>query len=183
MKETYKTVPESETVVTELMVPSYANFGGKVHGGTILSLMDKVAYVCATRHSQAYCVTVAVEGVDFLYPVKVGELLTIKASVNYTGNTTMIIGMRVESQNPKSGVTRHTNSSYFTMLAKGEDGSNLPVPGLIVRNEEELRRFCEGRYLKKVSSERRKTMGSDFEGHSLEQLKAMCLDEKCRIDC
>ena len=183
MYETFKRVSDSETVITELMVPSYANFGGKVHGGMILSLMDKVAYVCAAKHSRAYCVTVAVEGVDFMHPVEVGDLLTIKASVNYTGNTTMIVGMRVETQDPKTGATNHTNSSYFTMIAKSEDGSNLPVPGLILSNEEELRRYCEARYLKRMSSERRKAMGSDFEGHTLEELKAQCMGEKCRIVC
>lgn len=179
--QNFKKVADSETVITELMVPAYANFGGKVHGGILLSLMDKVAYVCATRHCQTYCVTVAVEGVDFLHPVEVGDLLTIKASVNHTGNTTMIVGMRVESQNPKTGLAHHTNSSYFTMLAKGENGENIPVPGLILANEEELRRFCEGSYLKKMSSERRKTMGSDFEGLPVEALKEQCLDAKCRI--
>ena len=90
-----KTVQASETIYTELMIPSYANFGGKVHGGIILSIMDKVAYVCACKHSESYVVTVSVEGVEFLSPVEVGNLLTVKASVNYVGNNTMIIGMRV----------------------------------------------------------------------------------------
>ena len=91
----YKKISESEVTITELMVPIYTNFGGKVHGGYLLSLMDKVAYVCATKHSKAYCVTVAVEGVEFLSPVEVGDLLIVKASINYVGNTTMIIGMRI----------------------------------------------------------------------------------------
>ncbi len=117
-----------------------------------------------------------------MHPVEVGDLLIIKASVNYTGNTTMIIGMRVESQNPKTGKIHHTNSSYFTMLAKSEDGTNMQVPGLILQTGEELRRFCEGRYLKHLSSQRRKTMHDDFEGYSMDQLRAECAEEKCMIN-
>ena len=97
-----KPISDSETIYTELMIPSYANFGGKVHGGILLSIMDKVAYVCASKHSGSYVVTVAVDGVEFLSPVEVGDLLTIKASVNYVGKTTMIVGMRVETFNPRT---------------------------------------------------------------------------------
>jgi acyl-CoA hydrolase len=89
----FKKISESETTLTELMIPSYANFGGKVHGGILLSLMDKIAYVCGTKHAENYCVTVAVEGVEFLSPVEVGDLVHLMASVNYVGNTTMIIGI------------------------------------------------------------------------------------------
>jgi uncharacterized protein (TIGR00369 family) len=163
------------------MVPAYANFGGKVHGGVLLSLMDKVAYVCATKHSQAYCVTVAVEGVEFLHPVEVGDLLTIKAAINYVGNTTMIVGMRIESQNPRTGISRHTNSCYFTMLAKSDEGIPIPVPGLILENEVQLRRFCEGKYLKKLSLEKRNILRSDLKDQNVEMLTAQCSSEKCEI--
>jgi len=178
----FKSIADSETIITELMVPSYANFGGKVHGGMLLSLMDKVAYVCATKHSHAYCVTVAVEGVEFLHPVEVGDLLTIRASINYVGNTTMIVGMRVESQNPRSGVNKHTNSCYFTMLAKNDEGVPIPVPGLLIENEIQLRRFCEGRYLKKLSLEKRNMLRSDLREHNVEILTDQCRDEKCKIN-
>jgi acyl-CoA hydrolase len=178
----FKKVADTETVITELMTPSYANFGGKVHGGIILSLMDKVAYVCATKHSQTYCVTVAVEGVEFLHPVEVSELLSIKASVNYVGNTTMIVGMRVESLNPQTGVVKHTNSSYFTMMAKYEHDEHKLVPGLVIENEVQLRRFCEGKYLKKTSLERRKVLRSDFLEYDLTALKKQCNSDRCQFD-
>lgn len=178
----FKSIADSETTITELMVPSYANFGGKVHGGILLSLMDKVAYVCATKHSHAYCVTVAVEGVEFLHPVEVGDLLTIRSSINYVGNTTMIVGMRVESQNPRSGVNKHTNSCYFTMLAKNDEGVPIPVPGLLLENEIQLRRFCEGRYLKKLSLEKRNMLRSDLREHNVEILTEQCREEKCKIN-
>ena len=90
----YKKVSDSQVILTELMIPSYANFGGKVHGGQILSLMDKAAYVCATKHAENYCVTASVSGVNFLAPVDVGDLVSLKASVNYVGNN-----MRLKREN------------------------------------------------------------------------------------
>src|SRR5215203_5650445 len=120
MPELSKTVSTSQTTITELMIPSYANFGGKIHGGILLSMMDKVAYACASRHAGTYCVTVSVDRVEFLKPVEVGELVSLHASVNYVGRSSMIVGIRVEAQNVKNGVVRHTNSCYFTMVAKSE---------------------------------------------------------------
>src|SRR6201991_4150803 len=95
----YNTVRFSQTVLTELMIPSYANFGGKIHGGILLSLMDKVAYVCAAKHAGNYCVTASIDGVDFLEPIEVGEMVSLMASVNYTGNTSLVVGIRVISEN------------------------------------------------------------------------------------
>jgi acyl-CoA hydrolase len=177
----YRKISESEVTITELMVPNYTNFGGKVHGGYLLSLMDKVAYVCATKHSKAYCVTVAVEGVEFLSPVEVGDLLIIKASINYVGNSTMIIGMRIECENPRSGNITHTNSCYFTMLAKDEAGNHLSVPGLVLENEKQLRRFCEAKRLKDLSKQKREMLKSDLKEHSIEQLTLQCSSDKCQI--
>jgi acyl-CoA hydrolase len=178
----YKTIKESETILTELMIPSYANFGGKVHGGVLLSLMDKVAYVTASKHCGLYCVTVAVEGVEFLSPVEVGELVSLKSSVNFVGNSTMIIGMRVEALNPKTDKTKHTNSCYFTMAAKNENGELAEVPGLIIENELELRRFAEAKELKEMSLKKRQMLHSDFNHKTLQDLKQEFKDSKCIID-
>jgi len=178
---TYRRIAESETIITELMVPAYANFGGKVHGGVLLSLMDKCAYVCATKHSRCYCVTVSVEGVEFLHPVEVGDLLTLKGSVNYVGNSTMVVGIRMETQNPRQGQVQHTNSSYFTMLARDDTGGKVDVPGLIIENETQLRRFHEGKYLRQVSAERRKVMKSDFSQFTVVELKSMNASDKCEF--
>jgi uncharacterized protein (TIGR00369 family) len=177
----YKKISDSETTLTELMIPSYANFGGKVHGGILLSLMDKIAYVCATKHSENYCVTVSVEGVEFLNPVEVGDLVHLMASVNYVGNTTMIIGIRVESLNPRTKVTKHTNSCYFTMAAKNSEGELTAVPGLIIENETELRRFCEAQFIKKMSKEKRTILKSDLTDLSFEEIKKYCEGEKCEL--
>ena len=137
----FKTIESSQVTMVELMLPSYSNFNGKIHGGYILNLMDQVAFACASKHSGHYCVTASVNRVDFLQPIEVGELVSLKASVNYTGRTSMVIGLRVESENIKTGEIKHCNSSYFTMVAKDEQGKSVPVPGLILDSEESIRRF------------------------------------------
>ena len=141
----FKSAHESRVSITELMLPSHSNFGGKVHGGHILNLMDQIAFACASKHSQCYCVTASVNRVDFLHPVEVGELLTLRASINYTGRTSMVVGVRVESENITKGTKRHCNSSYFTMVAKDEDGKRIPIPGLILENEQGVRRFARSK--------------------------------------
>lgn len=138
-----RTVQFSRTKLTELMIPSFANFGGKVHGGLILSLMDKVAYAVASKHAGTYCVTVTVDGVEFLAPVEVGELLTLDAAVHYVGKSSLIVGIKVTSENVKTNEIKHTNNSYFTMVAKGEDGKPTQVPELILEDIGEMRRFAD----------------------------------------
>ena len=152
--ETYKTARESRVSMTELMLPSHSNFGGKVHGGHILALMDQVAFACASKHSQCYCVTASVDRVDFLSPVEVGELVTLKASINYTGRTSMVVGVRVESEDVKTGEKRHCNSSYFTMVAKDSDGKNARVPGLLVQDKNGIRRFARSKFRKMSAFDR-----------------------------
>lgn len=137
----FKSAEESSITLSELMLPSHSNFSGKIHGGHILNLMDQVVFACASKHSGNYCVTASVNRVDFLHPVEVGEILTLRAAVNYTGNTSMVIGVRVESENIKTGETHHCNSSYFTMVAKDDKGTNVPVPGLILKDSNSVRRF------------------------------------------
>jgi uncharacterized protein (TIGR00369 family) len=118
MNKPYKTVASSNITISELMLPSHTNFSGKIHGGYILSLLDQVAFASASKFSGNYCVTASVDTVDFLNPIEVGELVTMKASVNYVGNSSMIIGIRVESENIQTGAIKHCNSSYFTMVSK-----------------------------------------------------------------
>lgn len=138
----YKQINESQISLTELMLPSHSNFSGKIHGGHILNLMDQIAFACASKHSGNYCVTASVNKVDFLNPIEVGELLTLKASVNYTGRTSMVIGLRVESENIRTGEKKHCNSSYFTMVAKDDQGKSVPIPGIILTTKDEVRRFA-----------------------------------------
>ncbi len=139
----YRTTEESTIQISELMLPSHANFGGKIHGGYILSLMDQIAFACASKHSGSYCVTASVNKVNFLNPIEVGELVTMKASVNYVGKSSMVVGIRVESENIRSGVVKHCNSSYFTMVAIDDHGQTVTVPGLKLTSEIAAKRFIK----------------------------------------
>lgn len=138
----FKFVKDSQVEISQLMLPSNSNFSGKIHGGFILNLMDQIAFACASKHSGQYCVTASVNKVDFVNPIEVGELVTLKASVNFTGRTSMVIGLRVDSENIRTGETKHCNSSYFTMVAKDENGKSTKVPGLILTSKAEIRRFA-----------------------------------------
>lgn len=176
-----KTVNESRTTITELMIPSYANFSGKVHGGILLSMMDKVAYVVASKHSGTYCVTVSVDGVAFKKPVDVGELLSLSASLNYVGNSSMIVGIRIESLDPKTGVLKHTNSSYFTMVAKDEDGNNVTVPELILEDREDVRRFWEGVKLRNLRNQIKELLDEEVRNRTIDSMKSDLKDHRCTI--
>ena len=174
----FKKTTDSETILTELMIPSYANFGGKVHGGIILSLMDKVAYVTAAKHSSGYVVTVSVEGVEFLSPIEVGDLVSLKARVNYVGKTSMIVGIRVEALNPKTGIIKHTNSCYFTMVAKDENGQVTEVPGLFISDVESIRRFAEGKALKLLVKQKHRLLKEKFHKMSISEILKSVEGEK-----
>ena len=176
-----RTVKASQTTITELMIPSYANFGGKIHGGILLSLMDKVAYVAAAKHAETYCVTVSVDKVEFLQPVEVGELVSLHASVNYVGKTSMIVGIRVEAQNVKLGTLKHTNSSYFTMVAKGDDDKPSIVPELILENKEEVKRFIECMRMKEIKQAVKEKMDDAKSQIEVEHADEILKNERCRL--
>ncbi|MGB1269174.1 MAG: acyl-CoA thioesterase [Flavobacteriaceae bacterium] len=140
---TYIHVEDTQVTISELMLPSHSNFSGKIHGGYILSLLDQIAFACASKFSRTYCVTASVDTVDFLNPIEVGELVTMKASINYAGNTSMVVGIRVEAENIRTGTKKHCNSSYFTMVAKDENNNSMKVPGLILDDTIEIQRFLK----------------------------------------
>ena len=144
MEEKGKKVSDSQIETSHLMMPHHANPAGKIYGGTILSMADAVAYMCAARHSTPNCVTVSVDQVDFREPINIGEVVTFRAAVNYVGRTSMEIGIRIEAEDLKTGKKRHTNSCYFTMVALDNKGLPAPVPRLITRTADEKRRFQEG---------------------------------------
>jgi len=134
---------DSVTVMSQLMMPTDANNAGYVHGGVILAIADKVAGVCAVRHSRMYSVTASFDRVDFHKPINIGQLVTFMASVNYVGKTSMEIGIRVESEDLQKGKKIHTNSFYVTMVALDKKGKPTKVPKLIPITREEKRRFKE----------------------------------------
>jgi uncharacterized protein (TIGR00369 family) len=180
--EEYKTVKHSQTTLTELMIPSYSNFGGKVHGGVILGLMDKVAYACAAKHAGNYCVTVSIDTVNFLAPVEVGELVSLLASVNYVGNSSMVIGIRVQTENIKTQQIKHTNSSYFTMVAMGEDSLPAKVPALTLQSHVEVRRFYEAYHRKELIKYYNEEQNRIRNASEIKEAIKLISNERCRID-
>lgn len=144
---------EKSIHMTILMTPEMANFSGNIHGGSILKLLDQVAYACAARYCKSYVVTASLDQVFFKQPIKVGELVTFHANVNYTGRTSMEIGVKVEAENLTTKEKRHTNSCYFTMVAKGEDGKSIPVPPLELATDTERKLFEAGKMRKEMRKE------------------------------
>lgn len=172
MNRTFKTVASSHISISELMLPSNTNFSGKIHGGYILSLLDQIAFACASKFSGNYCVTASVDTVNFLKPIEVGELVTMKASVNFVGNSSMIVGIRVEAENIQTGKIKHCNSSYFTMVAKDSEGKSTPVPGLILSNMNDVRRYFN--CIKQVSLKKEQNIHEEvFDYTSEESLESL----------
>ena len=178
-KSEFRPVSYSQMTITELMIPAYANFSGKIHGGILLSLMDKVAYACSSKHSGKYCVTVSVEGVEFLQPVEVGEMVSFLASINYVGRTSMIVGIKVIAENFQMGTVKHTNTSYFTMVAKDESGKPTEVPGLILQSRSEARRFLESLKRKELSRKYKAELDNSKTRIEVEANIHLLENEKC----
>ena len=133
---------EKSLTITMLMTPDKANFSGNnVHGGEILKMLDHVAYACAARYTGNYAVTLSVDMVLFKNPIKIGSLVTFHASVNYTGRTSMEIGIKVISEDIKDHTLKNTNVCYFTMVSVDENDNPIPVPKLEVETEDERRRY------------------------------------------
>lgn len=136
--------------MTVLMTPDKANFTGHVHGGEILKYLDQVAYACASRYSGKYVVTISVDKVYFKYPIHVGSLVTFLASVNYTGSTSMEIGIKVIAEDIRTKTVQHTNTCYFTMVAVDENGKPTEIPMFEPSTSEERRRFADAKKRKEA---------------------------------
>lgn len=145
-----KSVTDSRVELSRLMRPGDGNFAGNVHGGILLGLMDEVAYLCASRFAETYCVTAAVHQVDFHAPVRVGDLVTLRAAVNLVGSSSMEIGISIVAENPRdAGSGRRTNRCFFTMVALDETGRPSPVPELVHETAQDREWQCEAE-LRKV---------------------------------
>lgn len=147
------TLGSTTLTMTVLMTPDKANFSGNVHGGTLLKYLDEVAYACASRYAGNYVVTLSVDQVTFRQPVHVGELVTFLASVNYTGNTSMEVGIKVITESISEKLVRHTNSCFFTMVAVDETGAAVKVPKLEPCTDDEIRRFANGQQRREIRAE------------------------------
>ena len=134
------TVRQSQHETSEIMMPQHANNLGHVFGGIVLAMMDKAAAVAAIRHARKPVVTASIDRVDFREPIHVGDLVVMKASVNYVGRTSMEVGVRVEAEDMLSGRRRHTNSCYLTFVAVDRQGRPVAVPDLVPESEDEIRR-------------------------------------------
>ncbi len=142
---TPRAVRESQVVMSQVMLPGDANPFGNVHGGVIMKLVDTAAGVTATRHVRGQVVTARLDSMSFLEPVYVGDLVTLKASVNDVGKTSLEVGVRVEAENLLTGVVRHVSSAYLVMVALDQQGKPTPVPALIAETETEKRRMAEAK--------------------------------------
>jgi acyl-CoA hydrolase len=146
-------LPEHQLAMTVLMTPDTANFSGNVHGGTILKLLDQVAYACASRYAGCYVVTLSVDQVMFRQPIHVGELVTFLAAVNHTGTSSMEIGIKVIAEDIRQRVVRHVNSCFFTMVAVDDERKPAPVTPWIPVTPDEVRRHAAAELRKQMRRE------------------------------
>jgi uncharacterized protein (TIGR00369 family) len=150
-----KPVGESRVEMAQVMLPIDANKAGNVHGGSIMKLIDTAAGIVALRHCRTNVVTASMDRLDFHEPVYIGELVTLRASINYVGKTSMEIGVRVEAEDLLTGEVRHTNSAYLTMVALDENRKPREVPSIVAETADERRRLEEGRMRAKRRKELR----------------------------
>ena len=146
-------LPSHQLIMTVLMTPDTANFAGNVHGGTILKLLDQVAYACASRYAGRYVVTMSVDQVTFKQPIHVGELITFLSSVNFTGRTSMEIGVKVLAENIITREVRHVNSCFFTMIAVDEQRNPIEIHPFTPHTEDEIRRFESAKIRRELRQE------------------------------
>ena len=142
-----------------LMMPHHENVLGHVFGGVVLSMVDTTAAVSAMRHARTPCVTVSVDRIDFREPIRIGELLTMKASVNYVGTTSMEVGVRVETENLLTGERRHTNSCYLTFVAIDKNGRPTKVGPIVPETVDEERRHAAAKERRRRRLEERHAEG------------------------
>ena len=140
-----RSVSDSEVTLTQMMEVTDANVAGNVHGGVIMRLVDTAAALAAIKHSGGVALTVGIDEMTFLEPVHIGEVVVLKASVNDVGRTSMECGVRVEAQNPLTGVVRHVNSAYLVFVAVDAEGRPRPVPPLLTETEVQRRRQREAK--------------------------------------
>ena len=143
-------MPAHQLTMTVLMTPDMANFAGNVHGGTILKFLDQVAYACASRYAGRYVVTLSVDQVMFRQPIHVGELVTFLAAVNYTGTSSMEVGIKVLTENIRTQELRHANSCFFTMVAVDDERKPVAVPSLRPFTPDERRRHAAAEVRKQL---------------------------------
>jgi len=139
-----KHISESQVVLGQFMQPEHANTLGDVHGGVLMKFIDEAGGLCATRHARRPAVTVAVDSLRFLSPVHVGSFVTFTAHLNWVGRTSMEVEVNVEAEDLLTGQKTHTNSAYLVFVALSQEERPVEVPGLILEDEDERRRWMQG---------------------------------------
>ncbi|MBC7427322.1 MAG: acyl-CoA thioesterase [Bacteriovorax sp.] len=140
-----KTVADSAVEMRFLVMPNDTNPQNSIFGGVVMSWIDMAAAMCAERHSNRPVVTVHVDDISFKAPMKIGDHALIKASINYVGKTSMLVGVKVVAENPFTGITRHTTTAYLAFVALDDIGRPIQIRGLIPETEDEIRRFENGK--------------------------------------
>lgn len=136
-----KPVCESKVEMTEVVLPGHTNQLGTIFGGQLMAWIDIAASIAAARHARTVCVTASIDALNFVAPVRLGHFVCIYASVNYAGRTSMEIGVRLDSEDPRTGIRTHVATSYLTFVALDHNGRPMEVPPLIAESDEEKRRF------------------------------------------
>jgi acyl-CoA hydrolase len=170
-----KKISETKVELAELMLPEHANAAGNVHGGSIMKIIDNAAGIVAQRHTHKNVVTASVDRIDFLSPSYIGNLVLAKASLNYTGTTSMEIGVRVEAESLEDGTHTHIASAYLTYVALDKNDEPTEVPEAIPTTPEEKRRFREAR-------DRKESRKKKLE--RLKEMRRVCMErpEHCKIE-
>jgi len=150
-----KPVSASRSEMTEVVLPQDANPLGNILGGRVMHLMDIAAAIAAHRHSNSYVVTASVDYVDFRNPIRVGELIVLKSSVNRVFHTSMEVGVKIFSENILTGERKHTTSAYVTFVAIDENRQPHAVPPLILESAEDKRRFRDAGERRRIRLEHR----------------------------
>ena len=138
-----KAVSESQVIMTEMVLPQDTNAIGTIFGGKVMALIDIAAAMAAGKHARSTVVTASIDALHFVAPVKLGEYVHIRASVNYAGRTSMEVGVRVDKENPFTGEMKHTATAYLTFVALDSDGKAKQVPPIKAETTEEKRRQTE----------------------------------------
>ena len=145
-----KSPSESRVEMTQLVLPEHTNAIGTIFGGQIMAWIDTAAAICAYRHCRTQCVTASMDALDFISPVKLGQIVIIRANVNYTGRTSMEIGVKVVSEDPLSGRYAHTASAYLTFVAVDNNGKPVEVTPILAQTEDEKKWYKEGEARRKT---------------------------------
>ncbi len=150
-----KSVRESTVEVTHLVLPSDANALGTIFGGRVMEWIDLAAAIAAKRHARQICVTASMDELDFIHPIKISHIVILKAAVNYTGKTSLEVGVRIEAEDPFTGERTHTASAYLTFVAIDKKGTPVSVPPVQPETEDEKRRYTEAETRRKRRLQRK----------------------------